>query len=137
MPEFVIPSANAPSLPKSLYTTEASIGQFEARVIEAVANLESVQWWHRNLSRGKGFRINGFINHYPDFVIKLKSGKIIILETKGDDRDNSDSAAKLKLGKLWEAKVSQGGYRYMMLFEKNSIEGSETLANALKKIAQL
>ncbi|MDQ0400179.1 hypothetical protein QF005_003651 [Pseudomonas sp. PvP006] len=122
---------------RSLYTTEASIGQFEARVIEAVANLESVQWWHRNLSRGKGFRINGFINHYPDFVIKLKSGKIIILETKGDDRDNSDSAAKLKLGKLWEAKVSQVGYRYMMLFEKNAIEGSETLANALKKIAQL
>lgn len=137
MPEFIIPSANAPSLPKSLYTTEASIGQFEARVIEAVANLESVQWWHRNLSRGKGFRINGFINHYPDFVIKLKSGKIIILETKGDDRDNSDSAAKLKLGKLWEAKVSQGGYRYMMLFEKSAIEGSETLANALKKIGQL
>lgn len=137
IPEFIIPSANAPSLPKSLYTTEASIGQFEARVIEAVANLESVQWWHRNLSRGKGFRINGFINHYPDFLIKLKSGKIIILETKGDDRDNSDSAAKLKLGKLWEAKASQGGFRYMMLFEKNAIEGSETLANALKKIAQL
>ena len=49
-----------------------------------------------------GFRINGFINHYPDFIIRTTSGKIIILETKGDDRDNSDSVRKLKLGNAWE-----------------------------------
>lgn len=136
LPECIIPSANAPALPKSLYSTEASMGQFEARVIDAIANLESVEWWHRNLSRGKGFRINGFLNHYPDFVLKLKSGKVIALETKGDDRDNSDSANKVRLGKQWEAKAG-GTYRYMMVFDNNAIDGAENLAGALNKLKQL
>jgi type III restriction enzyme len=134
--ETITPSANAPALPKSLYSTEASVGRFEGTVIDPVANLDSVEWWHRNLSRGKGFRINGFLNHYPDFIIKLKSGKIVLLETKGDDRDNSDSAYKLKLGKQWESKAG-GMFRYMMVFENNVINGAETVANALNKLKQL
>ena len=131
--EVITPSANAPALPKSLYGTEASIGAFEGRVINEVANLENIHWWHRNLSRGKGFRINGFINHYPDFVLKTKTGKIVLLETKGDDRDNNDSEMKLKLGKLWEAK-SGSNFKYMMTFDNNPIDGAERLADALKKL---
>ncbi|MDP2093948.1 MAG: RNA helicase, partial [Hydrogenophaga sp.] len=136
LPESITPSANASSVPKSLYVTEAAMGDFERRLINDIANLESVQWWHRNLSRGKGFRINGFLNHYPDFIVKTKAGKIIALETKGDDRDNTDSELKLKLGKLWEAKAGRD-YRYMMVFENNPIDGAERLSDALKKIAQL
>ena len=136
LPESITPSANASSVPKSLYVTEAAMGDFERRLINDIANLESVQWWHRNLSRGKGFRINGFLNHYPDFIVKTKAGKIIALETKGDDRDNTDSELKLKLGKLWEAKAGRD-YRYMMVFENNPIDGAERLSDALKKIGQL
>ncbi|MFC5473286.1 DEAD/DEAH box helicase [Paraherbaspirillum soli] len=134
-PDMIAPSANAPALPKSLYGTEASMGAFEGRVINDIANLESIQWWHRNLSRGKGFRINGFLNHYPDFILKTKTGKIVVLETKGDDRDNTDSELKLKLGKLWESK-SGGSFKYMMVFDNNPINGAERLADALKKLAQ-
>jgi len=134
--DAITPSANAPALPKSLYTTEASLGTFEGRVINDIANLESIKWWHRNLSRGKGFRINGFLNHYPDFILKTKAGKIIAMETKGDDRDNSDSELKLKLGKLWESKAGSD-YKYMMVFDNNPIDGAERLSDALKKIAQL
>ena len=82
------------------------------------------------------FRINGFLNHYPDFIVKTKAGRIIALETKGDDRDNSDSELKLKLGKLWEAKAGRD-FRYMMVFENNPIDGAERLADALAKIRQL
>lgn len=136
LPESITPNANASAVPKSLYVTEAAMGDFERRLINDIANLESVHWWHRNLSRGKGFRINGFLNHYPDFIVKTKAGKIIALETKGDDRDNSDSELKLKLGKLWEAKAGRD-YRYMMVFDNNPIDGAERLADALKKISQL
>lgn len=136
LPESITPSANASAVPKSLYVTEAAMGDFERRVINDVANLDSVQWWHRNLSRGKGFRINGFLNHYPDFIAKTKAGRIIALETKGDDRDNTDSELKLKLGKLWEAKAGRD-YRYMMVFENNPIDGAERLSDALKKIGRL
>jgi type III restriction enzyme len=136
LPESITPSANASAIPKSLYVTEAAMGDFERRLINDIANLDSVQWWHRNLSRGKGFRINGFLNHYPDFIVKTKTGKIIALETKGDDRDNTDSELKLKLGKLWESKAGRD-YRYMMVFDNNPIEGSERLSDALAKIRQL
>ena len=135
LPEIILPSANAPALPNSLYTTEASMGSFEGRIINDIANLENLQWWHRNLSKGKGFRINGFLNHYPDFILKTKSGKTIALETKGDDRDNTDSDLKLKLGKLWESKAG-AAFKYMMVFDNNPIEGAERLADALKKLGQ-
>ncbi|MGZ4953510.1 MAG: DEAD/DEAH box helicase [Methylobacter sp.] len=136
LPEIITPSANALALPKSLYATEASMGDFESRVINDIANLESIQWWHRNLSRGKGFRINGFINHYPDFIVKTKSGKVVAVETKGDDRDNSDSELKLKLGKLWESKAGSE-FRYMMIFDNNPISGAEHLTDAIKKLGKM
>ncbi|MFI3197513.1 MAG: hypothetical protein QX196_04235, partial [Methylococcaceae bacterium] len=136
LPEIITPSANAQDIPKSLYSTEAAMGLFEARVINEFANLDTVQWWHRNLSRGKGFRINGFINHYPDFIVKTDSGKIILIETKGDDRDNSDSELKLKLGKLWESKAG-ARFKYMMVFDNNPIDGAERLADAINKLRQM
>jgi type III restriction enzyme len=134
--ETITPSANAPDIPKSLYRREGKIGNFEARVIGELAGIDSVVWWHRNLSKGRGFRINGFLNHYPDFILRTERGKIIVVETKGDDRDNSDSEKKLLLGKKWEAKAGDQ-YRYMMVFENNPIEGAERLDAALGKVGRL
>jgi len=138
-PEFsfsptITPSENAPAISKSLYVTEAGINGLESKVIRGVADLENVVWWHRNLERGKGFVINGFLNHYPDFVILTKNKNVIVLETKGDDRDNSDSKDKLKLGQIWQAQANQitheTGYRYhyMMAFDNNRIDGAHSVA---------
>lgn len=135
LPDYIAPSANAPALPKSLYVKEGSIGDFEGRVMTAIANLDNVEWWHRNISR-KGFRINGYLNHYPDFIIKTTNQRIILVETKGDDRDNNDSRSKLKLGKLWQNKIPEG-FKYLMVFDNKKIEDAETFADALKKIGQL
>lgn len=135
LPEHIAPSSNAPAMPKSLYSKEGSIGEFEQRVMTGIANLDNVEWWHRNISR-KGFHINGYLNHYPDFIIKTKLGRIVVVETKGDDRDNNDSRLKLKLGKLWQNKVPEG-FKYLMVFDTKPIEDAETFADALKKIGQL
>ena len=43
LPESITPSANASAIPKSLYVTEAAMGDFERRLINDIANLESVQ----------------------------------------------------------------------------------------------
>lgn len=134
-PLVITPKSNAPDISKSLYRLEESMNDFEARIITKIAELENVQWWHRNQSKGKGFRINGFVNHYPDFIVKTQQ-RIIVVETKGDDRDNSDSEKKIRLGKLWEAKAGDG-YRYMMIFESKALPGAENLTNALLKLARL
>ena len=135
LPESIIPSSNAPELPKTLYQREGRIGTFEATMIEKIADLPNVVWWHRNLSRGHGFRINGFLNHYPDFIVRTAT-RVLVVEAKGDDRDNTDSAKKLRLGKKWEAKAGNG-FRYMMVFENNAMDGADNLPGALAKIARL
>ena len=143
LPATIAPSENAPAISKSLYVTEGSVNNLESKVIRGVAELENIVWWHRNLERGKGFLLNGFLNHYPDFIVLTESKNIIVVETKGDDRDNSDSKDKLKLGKIWESQANQiaheTGYRYhyMMVFESNPIDGAHTTGDVLKLIEAL
>lgn len=84
---------------KSLYEEEENVDRFEKKVISQIANLSNVAFWHRNLERGHGFCINGFINHYPDFIVVMKSGHILAVETKGNHLDGSDSENKIELGK--------------------------------------
>jgi type III restriction enzyme len=135
LPAFITPSLTGPAIANSLYLSEKKANGFEERVINDIANLPSTRFWHKNSENG-GFRLNGFINHFPDFIIKTTSGKIIILETKGDDRDNSDSVRKLKLGKAW-AQHAGKDYRYFMVFENNPVEGAYKLADALELLSQL
>jgi type III restriction enzyme len=120
------------SLEKWLYEKEnGEMNGFEQRSIEAFASLDNIVFWHRNDSR-KWFCINGGINHYPDFILYTQSWKIIMIETKGWDRDNSDSKAKLRLWQAW-AGLSNWKCKYFMLFEKNAIDGAYT-ANDLKEV---
>ncbi len=84
-------------------------------------------WWHRIIDR-KGFWLNGFINHYPDFMVMMQSGKLVLIEYKGDDRDNSDSERKLKLGRKRADKAGDN-YRYFMVFKNREfgIDGAYTI----------
>lgn len=108
-------------LPKMLHTKEESINGFELEVITDVANLDNVEWWTRNIERN-GFCINGFINHYPDFIIKTKKGKIVLLETKGDHLDAED---KIMLGQAWATKAGIK-YRYCLVYDKRQVDGAYT-----------
>ena len=108
-------------LPKSLYECEEKVNGFEEEVIAAVAGLENVAFWTRNRER-KDFCINGFINHYPDFIVKTKNGKIVLLETKGD---HLDAEKKIKLGKLWE-RFAGNAFRYALVYRERKVEGAYT-----------
>ena len=118
---------------KGLYREEDSVNVFESKVISVIANNDNVVLWHRNQERGKGYFINGFLNHYPDFIVKLKTGQTLLIEAKGDDRDNSDSARKLELGKTW-ANAAGDNYRYYMVFDNKAMEGTITLKEQINKI---
>ena len=108
-------------LPKTLHEKEENVNGFEETVINAVANLENVEFWTRNREK-KDFCINGFINHYPDFIIKTKLGKIVMLETKGD---HLDAEKKIKLGNLWASKAGNN-YRYCLVYEHRKVDHAYT-----------
>jgi type III restriction enzyme len=127
----------AVGLSKGLYEEEdGDINNFEYDVIKEVSNLDNVVFWHRNPDRANGFGINGFINHYPDFIVLLKSGRIVLLETKGGDRDNSDSRRKLELGTLWANRAGDK-YRYYMVFSTPKLDGAITILQLLEKLKNL
>ena len=122
-------SAKGKSIAKSLYEPEEGFNEFEAEVVNDIANLENVEFWTRNKERSD-FCINGFINHYPDFIIKTKKGKIVLLETKGD---HLDAARKIELGNLWASKAGNE-YRYCLVYKDRSEEGAYTKEEFLSQM---
>lgn len=127
----ISPKNTVQGITKNLYVEEGEMNDFEKKVINEVANLDSVVFWHRNLERGKGFQLNGFINHYPDFIVKMKNGKIILIETKGDHLDGSDSSQKIRLGEKWASKAGDN-YRYFMVFNNAKLDGAKSLGELIE-----
>lgn len=137
-PKVISPSVSFDSLEKSLYTAECGgLNNFEFKLISSIVELDNVVWWHRIIDR-KGFRLNGFINHYPDFVIRTKSGNIVLVEAKGEQLKNDDSKDKLALGKKWDY-MCGSKFKYYMVFEHKDMEiqGSYTMDRFIEILRSL
>lgn len=132
LPKSISPGNTSKDITKSLYEKEGSMNGFEERVINEIGNMSNIAFWTRNIER-KGFRINGFVNHYPDFIIQTKSGKTILLETKGD---HLDAEQKIRLGNLWASKAGND-YRYFMVYERRTVDGAYKLEDFLNIIKDI
>ena len=133
----IVPGNVGASIGNSLYEKEGTMNNFEERVAMEIGTSAHIAFWHRNLERGKGFYINGFkSNHYPDFILQTQSGKTIVIETKGDHLDGSDSEAKCRLGNEWE-KQAGANFAYFMVFDKKEIKGAYTLDKAKELISTM
>ncbi|MCK9413819.1 MAG: DEAD/DEAH box helicase family protein [Prolixibacteraceae bacterium] len=132
LPKSISPGETSKNITKSLYEREGSMNGYEERVINEIGNMRNIAFWTRNIER-KGFRINGFINHYPDFIIQTKSGKTVLLETKGD---HLDAEQKIKLGDLWKSKAGNN-YRYFMVYERRAVDGAYKLEDFLNIIKDI
>lgn len=139
LPKIITPANTSDSIPYSLYEAEKDdLNNFEQRLIDIIVGLPNIRWWHRIIER-KGFRLNGFINHYPDFLVTTKSGKIVLIEAKGDYLDGDDSKSKLKLGRQWQAHCNSSSYRYFMVFEDKDLgmDGAYTLDKFIEVMKEL
>ena len=84
------------TIPYSLYDAEKDdMTLDEQNLIDVVVGLGNIKWWHRIIER-KSFRLNGNINHYLGFMVMTNAWKLVLIEFKGDDHDNSDSKMKLE-----------------------------------------
>ena len=97
------------------------------KVIDTVVGMDNIRWWHRIIER-KDFYLNGWFKHYPDFMVMTKSGKLLLIEAKGDYLDGDDSKAKLELGRKWQKQAGRM-FRYFMVFNKKELgmDGAYTL----------
>lgn len=123
VPNYKLPASISPikvttTIPKSLYTAEEEMNEQEFKVVWELSSLENIKWWHRNISR-LGFCINGSINAYPDIIAMTESGKILLIEPKGDHLENEESELKAKIGATWSSAAGKQ-FRYFMVFDKKS-----------------
>lgn len=116
LPKEISPVDTISSIPKSLYSEEEKFdNDYERKVVMELASLDNIKWWHRNMAR-KGFAINGSINAYPDLLVRTESGKLLLIETKGDQLDNPESKMKAEVGAQW-AVMAGRMYKYYMVFQ--------------------
>ena len=132
LPKKISPGNTAKDITKALYEKEGNMNNFEERVINEIGNMQNIAFWTRNIEK-KGFRINGFVNHYPDFIIQTKSGKTVVLETKGD---HLDAEQKIRLGGLWASKAGND-YRYFMVYERRTVDNAYKLEDFLNIIKNI
>ena len=140
----ISPSEFSAPLGESLYEKEGKMNEFESSVLRTILSNENIKlrFWHRNLER-KGFFINAFLkNHYPDFILLTQKGAVVLLETKGNHLDNSDSQAKIKAGLAWQNAANQLNdghkYHYFMVFEHEpKLPNSYTVSEMLQILQRL
>lgn len=111
--------------------------RLEADMVLKLTGLPNIKWWHRNDGR-KGFCLNGFINHYPDFIVMTNSGKILLIETKGDHLENTETKQKLHLGRKWQDAAGRE-YRYYMVFQDKdlNLEGAYSFERFMELLPKL
>lgn len=135
--EIVLGEKKCVGMSKMLYQEEDHLDTLEDRFAKQLIALDNVDFWHKNQERGHGFFINGFINHYPDFIIRLKSGKVVLVETKGNQLNNTDSKNKLELGDLWQSYDSTRNFSYFMTYDNNGPEGSYSMNKLIGMIGNM
>jgi len=107
------------TLPKTLYTAEEMMNGLEHTVAWELSNLPNIKCWHRNIAR-TGFCINGYVNAYPDIIAMTESGKILMIEPKGDHLENAESRQKIEIGSVWQS-MAGANYRYYMVFREKDL----------------
>ena len=138
LPSAIQPPSAITYIEKSLYTGEYDdMNGDELKVVQEIAAKDNVRWWHRIKDR-KGFCINGFINHYPDFMVMTDKGNLVMIEVKGPHLDGSDSQAKAELGRIWADNAGLK-YKYFMVFLKDgdAVQGAlkiDAFLNTLEKL---
>jgi len=108
-------------LHRSLFSPvyEADLNSAESDVAVYLDGDKALSWWHRNVARTQ-YGLQGWrrARIYPDFIFAAKRegrpSRITVLETKGDQLDNLDTAYKRDMLKLmsdnfrWDTTVPAG-----------------------------
>ena len=92
------------ALQRSLFAPvyESELNRAEREVAVYLDGEETLTWWHRNVARTQ-YGLQGWKKGsiYPDFIFAVRKGRaasrITVLETKGDQLDNLDTAYKREL----------------------------------------
>jgi type III restriction enzyme len=99
---------NPDDFPKHYYRAVGAMNGEETSCARLLESLPQVECWVRNLERQERFSFwLQMADHkfYPDFVVRLKDGRVLVVEYKGSHLETGeDTAEKRRIGELWEAR---------------------------------
>jgi type III restriction enzyme len=90
---------------------DSDLNGYERAVALYADGVDAVSWWWRLVQR-RDWGLQGWRRHkvYPDFLLRLdgEGNRVLVLETKGADRDNSDTQFKRELFEVLQAAYENG-----------------------------
>lgn len=102
----------------------------ETKFAEFIDSLPEVDFWVRNIERNPQHSFwlqTSTDKFYPDFIIKLKSGKVLVVEYKGEHLKNEDTTEKEMLGLAWAKLTPASGFA--MVFKSDFKDKINALLN--------
>ena len=86
-----------------------------------IDDLDEVEFWVRNIERAPKYSFwlqTSTDRFYPDFIVKLKSGSVLVIEYKGKQyKGSDDTTEKEALGLAWAHLVDNAGFA--MVYKKD------------------
>ena len=116
-------------------TAGGKVGE-EFLCAQAIDQLDEVEFWVRNLvDRSQFWMPTAKQRTYPDFVARLKDGRLLVVEYKGGDRYSSDTEKEKRMvGELWATKSKgKGIYLMAQIKDEKGDSVTEQLKAAIEK----
>lgn len=116
-------------------TAGGKVGE-EFLCAQAIDQLDEVEFWVRNLvDRSQFWMPTAKQRTYPDYVARLKDGRLLVVEYKGGDRYSSDTEKEKRMvGELWATKSKgKGIYLMAQLKDEKGNSVTEQLKAAIAK----
>jgi type III restriction enzyme len=110
----------------------------EFECARAIDTLDNVKYWVRNLVRreqGSFWLPLAHGKFYPDFIVELNDGRMLVVEYKGDAyATNDDSKEKNLVGELWAKNGGDNTLFLMAVDKKTDRDGRDTRTQMLDAI---
>jgi len=118
---------------KHYYPMVGELNGEEAECAMALDRCQAVEWWVRNLERQPkhSFSLQTSSDRfYPDFVAKLKDGRMLVVEYKGSQFvDTPDVKEKTAIGDIW---ARNSGNLFLMGWHENGGDIYQQLERVLE-----
>jgi type III restriction enzyme len=107
------------SFEKHYYPRIGMMNGEEVNCAQAIDRNPLIKFWARNLERQPKYAFwlpTSTDKFYPDFIVQLKDGRLLVIEYKGAHLRNDDSKEKELIGKVWAEK---SGNLFLMAWKKD------------------